>query len=750
MASVNSRGAVTPMEADPKVKPKKKAKAKSKGEDSGKGSGSKGKQAPEGIHSSMGPAADEVSQQQQATTAEQGTTSAVDRMIAVGHVILTGQVGILPPSAPQEGHNTTVPGSALLGNPLGDDLKNVVAVDRFNIATPPGLEHTVEFGYDPAPERNPGVDHTAEFSVKPFSQQGGGPLLLSDPPLTSDPLDLEIPMPTSKDVDEIKKPPSDAGSNMSASYAPAPRQYLSRAHGYQQPSKPYGKGSASSEDLLARSVPNLPGPTVQAAIDLSNEANLRAQASLNVSANAARSNEAQHAASFQHMGLRDAAANAAMAALGSVVQETVGQQSDTKTRVTAIETNAATTSQLQEFQQAMWASSKEAAAALARVTARADKQEELSERLAAQVSILRDKVGDAAEAAGSRIDSLGSQLTEGNRRTEWAMQNISTEVNNQLANAAAIQKEAIKVQGEMISQCAENNRAQYCDKLADIMTEVSNKAAADAAVHKAATAQTIMESQNELRKGFQEIYAQQTSFQAGLMENLKEFILHKHPVPPNADGTPFVSASASSSSASGSVLVPKAAPAVLQAQLKAKAAKVTPPKAKPEPPKPKAPAVPVLKLAASLAQLVKERKGPPGGPPNDDGDDGDDGEDEPYWDGNGGNEEDEEEESEDEEEKEEDPEEGEEGEPEPAGAGGGPPDDPGDDFVPVSGGKKKKKFTHKIQAPTRPCEIEISVLPRHMKIPDKVVFRAIPVLSPEAMALWICSVYKTFASSSGL
>ena len=139
---------------------------------------------------------------------------------------------------------------------------------------------------------------------------------------------------------------------------------------------------------------------------------------------------------------------AAMAALGSVVQETMGHQSDSKERITAIESNAATVSQLHAVQQSTLSSYNVAASEILRISTRAEAQELRANRLEAQLDILRNKLEDAASTeAGARIDSINSVLAEGTRRTEWAVSNIHTEMTKQLSKSAEIQQQAIHAQG---------------------------------------------------------------------------------------------------------------------------------------------------------------------------------------------------------------------------------------------------------------------------------------------------------------
>ena len=302
------------------VKPKKKAKAKSKGVGSGKGKGS----GDGAVFREVPDPANVAPQQQrqQATTAE-GVTSVIDRMLAAGTAYLAPS-GILPNAA-----------SALLGNTIeGDELEKVIR--------PPGLDQTVEFDYGPPQPKAPGVDHTAEFELKPFSQHSEYvPIILTDPPnITSDPLDLEIAMPTKyydigTSSENPKKPPSETESNVSSAYGPAPRTL-----GYQR--VPYARATGSEEPLVT-SVPRVPSQIAQHAIDVSHQANLRAQQSFDLAAQAAEHIGAHVAATSQHVSIQVAA----MAALGSAVQETMGHQSESKVRITAIESNAATVSQLQ-------------------------------------------------------------------------------------------------------------------------------------------------------------------------------------------------------------------------------------------------------------------------------------------------------------------------------------------------------------------------------------------------------------------
>ncbi len=138
-------------------------------------------------------------------------------------------------------------------------------------------------------------------------------------------------------------------------------------------------------------------PVVQNhAVQVAHESNLRSQASYDISANAAVHVDAHISAATLQMGTQAAA----MAALGSVVQEALGHQTESEVRITAIESNAATTSQLNQVRQSAAASLDAAAYEIQRLAAHAEAQDQRADRVAGQLDIRRFKLYAAPTTAG--------------------------------------------------------------------------------------------------------------------------------------------------------------------------------------------------------------------------------------------------------------------------------------------------------------------------------------------------------------
>ena len=222
----------------------------------------------------------------------------------------------------------------------------------------------------------------------------------------------------------------------------------------------------------------MPQPSIgQHAVQVSHEANLRSQEGYNIAANAATHVEAHVAATSQHLGIQVAA----LAALGTVVQETVGQQSNSEVRLTAIESHAATTSQLNEMQQSTASSLTAAASEIQQLTTHARTQDVSAGRMEAQMKLRQTKLDEASASAGQRIESVTNVVSESSRRTEWAVKNIQTELSKELAKCSDIQQQAVVAQNTAITEQCNANRTQFMDKLYEILESLKAKGTQDCA-----------------------------------------------------------------------------------------------------------------------------------------------------------------------------------------------------------------------------------------------------------------------------